>query len=785
MATKNFKGFQLVALANFREAESDKNTLYFVRTSGEKGNGTDGFLYFNGKKYGTAEDAKAALITRYGDIKIGEKDATIAEYVAAEIEKVNTAAGTLSGRVDTLEGKVGSKAVEGGAAATGLFKDVADNKAAIAAEADRVTGVEGTVKTLNGRVTTLEGTKHVDSLGGKTGAITVDGEGGSGAYKVKLAMTNQKLGATISGLGTAAGQNADAFDPAGAADGVKTALVGGATEGYKTLGDLEGKIKAADAKAVVAQQTADAKVASVSGEDGNAIKVDSTIATAPKVSLVLDPTQGNVKLSQSTAGLKAEVEIPAATVTAVKAGDKVLALDGTELTSTISLSVDTSADGEGKKYIRLKGIGGADLGKIDTADFVKDGMLDGSALYTATAATGTVTINATKYDLTGLTANHAYIVLVWNTDAKKDAMAIDVTSLIDTYTAKADGGLVLEDHAFSVNYEKVAKKGDLDAVEGRVTTLEGKVATIQGEGEGSIKKAVADEASRAQAAEQANAAAIATLNGADTVEGSVDKKIKDALKAGAVTLEVKDNDAYLGVTSATIEGKGTVYTLASKADEINKAINDAANAVKVSVINGTYVKGSVDAAGRAITLSEKVQAVADADANVAEKKGLAEASDVKNYVDQKVSDKNVAAEGDTLVSASAADNKVTVRATEALTSAVNKAKTAVQSVNGVSATAVTLDATNIEVGAGVGEQVATAKVNAVLADIYTKLGVVVKADGKTIKEAADHTLSVNLEATSDEKVSAGHIEIKQDANTGALYSMMYYSGDDVDDAITQ
>lgn len=74
-------------------------------------------------------------------------------YVDGEITKVNTAAGTLSGRVDTLEGKVGSKAVEGGAAATGLFKEIADeastaraaekkNADAISAEASRADAAE-------------------------------------------------------------------------------------------------------------------------------------------------------------------------------------------------------------------------------------------------------------------------------------------------------------------------------------------------------------------------------------------------------------------------------------------------------------------------------------------------------------------------------------------------------------------------------------------------------------------------------------------------------------------
>ena len=654
---KVFNGFRFVtALPEVKES----NVIYFVRTSGEKSNGTDGYLYFNGKKYGTGKDAIAAVKAFYGELKIGEKDVTIAEYVKSVLD-----AGAVTLEVQDKDKYLGvtSATTEG----------------------------KGTVYTLASKADAIDG------------AITT------------------------------------------AVDGAKAAIIGTADDAA-TADTIKGAKKAA----ADAQTAADAKVKSVEGTN---TVVATTTEHAVSVSLKTSD-KGNVKFTQDTDGLSANVTIPAATVTGVKAGDNVLALEGTELTSTISLSVDAAAGEDGKKYIRLKGIDGADLGKIDTADFVKDGMLQDA-----------------KYS----TDTHK-ITLTFNTDSGKEAIELDLNDLVNVY--KAGNGLALAtDGTFSIDTDITATKESVDAVAGRVTTLEGKVGSAAVEGEGGaaatgLFKETAD-----------NKAAIDKLNGADTIEGSVDYKIKTALDKGAVTLEVKDNDAYLGVTSATTEGKGTVYTLASKEAEINKAIKTAADAVKVSVTNGTYVNGSVDAAGRVITLSEKVQAVAEADADVAEKKGLAEASDVKAYVDGKVSGKNVTAEGESgdtaLVSASATNNKVTVEATQKLKDAVAKAETSVQSVNGEKGTAVVLDATKIEVGAEVGEQAATAKVNAVLADIYTKLGVAVKADGKTIKEASDHTLSVNLEATSDALVQAGHIEIKQNTD-GALYGVMYCLGDDAE-----
>lgn len=160
----------------------------------------------------------------------------------------------------------------------------------------------------------------------------------------------------------------------------------------------------------------------------------------------------------------ADNALAAVPVKGVKTGDNVISLgtDG-KLSSTIAFSIDATADSSGKRYLKLTGIGGANLGKVDIADFVKDGMLEGSALYKATAATGTVRINGKDYSLTGLTANHTYIVLVWNTDSSKEAMPIDVTTLIDVYTAGE--GLTLTGNQFSVDKTKVAQKADLDKLE--------------------------------------------------------------------------------------------------------------------------------------------------------------------------------------------------------------------------------------------------------------------------------------------------------------------------------
>lgn len=143
--------------------------------------------------------------------------------------------------------------------------------------------------------------------------------------------------------------------------------------------------------------------------------------------------------------------------------DKITTLDGrvTDLDDKIDTSVSdavTDLDLEyvsASKQLKLKNSNG-DISTIDVSAFVKDGMISGQALYKATAATGTVTINETAYSLSGLTAGHTYIVIVWNTDAGKDPMTIDVTTLIDVYTE--GDGLKLENNKFTVVVDPDSEK---------------------------------------------------------------------------------------------------------------------------------------------------------------------------------------------------------------------------------------------------------------------------------------------------------------------------------------
>ena len=303
------------------------------------------------------------------------------------------------------------------------------------------------------------------------------------------------------------------------------------------------------AAAQTAQNTAESKVASVTATAGSAIEVTGT-AKAPTVGLKLDNISGNVTLSQSANGLKASVLIPAPTVTGVATNDKVLGLSGTKLTSTLNLKYDSTA-----KKIQLLGIGDAKIAEIDAADFIKDGMVDN------------VQFDPTSKDLT----------ITFNTISGKEAIPVNLSSLVDTYTA--GNGIAITKNVVSVK---------------RDTNSEGFLSV----GTAGVK-----------------------LSGVQTAINTA----KDAVIG-------YDNDT---ATSNTVRGaKKYADSLASNyatATQGRKA--DTALQSITKGTDGSYVTTTVGAnSGNSQSIATKVtvQAISTASSTA---KGLAEASDVKTYVD--------------------------------------------------------------------------------------------------------------------------------------------------------
>lgn len=438
----------------------------------------------------------------------------------------------------------------------------------------------------------------------------------------------------------------------------------------------------AQSAAEAAQTTADSKVASVTGD--LAVKAETSVDHAVTLSLATSD-KGNVKFTKDADGLSANVTIPAATVTGVAANDKVLSLTNKLVSATIGLDYgDATTEAlNGKKAIKLVGKEGVVISEIDASAFIKDGMIESVEFNTETKNV-TITFNtaagrqpidvdlSTLVDTykagTGLSlandgtfsVNTTTIATVEKatklantaeTAAKTHANTLKET--IDAYTVNGkpiSGSPVLDGSMIAVGGTGAHKTANLDTT---VEDIYGKISDAAAGGvlsfggqSGDITLATAGtndgDVNLTMTGKELSASIVGLGSAAFTESSEYDAHGAAAAVLGKSTDKSTEKTVYGAIALANekatpslvdekITAAGTKYATAAQGTKADNALQS------VSASGDDYITASAGAkAGnsQAITVSTKVQAVNSASASA---KGLAEASDVKNYVDNHVS----------------------------------------------------------------------------------------------------------------------------------------------------
>ena len=159
-----------------------------------------------------------------------------------------------------------------------------------------------------------------------------------------------------------------------------------------------------------------------------------------------------------------------------------------------------------------------------------------------------------------------------------------------------DGRLQTVEGDYLKASDKSELQGNIDTLEGRVEANEGAIEVLNGEGDGSVKKQVADaiagvvagadtdfdtlkEVADWIASDTSGAAKmqndIARLDGVDTVEGSVKKQIKDAVAAEAAIARAaeKQNADAIAVEKGRVDGIVADYLKAADKTELQNSID--------------------------------------------------------------------------------------------------------------------------------------------------------------------------------------------------------------------
>lgn len=378
-----------------------------------------------------------------------------------------------------------------------------------------------------------------------------------------------------------------------AIDFLKTNLKGNATIASKSGNSVTLKSGVTESNGVV------------SNNDGADITLADVASTGAAVDVTIADVNNKITATTVEGALTELATSIENNVITIASGEKIISKSvGNELSTTLTMVVEKQGEeGNQKDYIVLKGINGTEITKIDASQFLKDGMLSDAKLVTEAEP--------------GVTEKVPYIKLSFNTDAGKQDIRFSI--LVDTYTSGDTNTLTVSNYTITPVTAPVAENGTALTTGGQVysaiaATKGQDIQTITGE------TATTDDS-------YINVKVTATKGASDdnyTLSTTSNAKIQAVTSADASNMglaEASDVKSYVDTKVGT-----AVQTVDGSAAEKAKSVTQSDYAtVKVSATTDNSNNVTLDS-----SVGLKIQGVSGASANAM---GLAEASDVKSYVD--------------------------------------------------------------------------------------------------------------------------------------------------------
>ena len=360
-----------------------------------------------------------------------------------------------------------------------------------------------------------------------------------------------------------------------------------------SVSESDGKITVQ--RAAVASPT---KTVSVTKADGGGVNLDVNIDGKT----IVKNTDG--KISVASAALTQYVGENAVTVSSadtsnnktvslkINSEDKVLSQNTNGLSATLSIAYDSST-----RKLQLKGKDGNTISDIDATAFVKDGMLNDTAVFTASATTQTVVFGDRRHEYSSLTINHHYLAFEFKIDNDTAQPykyeILDATSIIDVY--KNGNGLDLSGHTFSVKLAQGSE--NFLTVDGNGVKLSGVKAAIDAAAASAkteVKKASDDQHINVTSAATENGHVTYTISSVDTASASglsnetserkaADDKIEGSVGLNADGSHQATNGHYTsGATTVVGEIAALDGQVKTNADKIAQNTPKESNAITVT-----------------------------------------------------------------------------------------------------------------------------------------------------------------------------------------------------------